>query len=86
MSCSLRPSPYTSAVSKNVTPGLDRGVAARRSASASATSPQSAPSCQVPSPTTERAAGPAEHALFHDSRSYRIAPGVPGCPDDRVGR
>src|SRR6201992_2183568 len=49
---SLRPSPYTSAVSKNVTPD---SAAARSTASASSsvTDPQSAPSCQVPRPTIE---------------------------------
>src|SRR5580698_6816486 len=49
---SLRPSPYTSAVSKNVTPD---STAARRtlSASSSVTLPQSAPSCQVPRPMTD---------------------------------
>src|SRR5580704_229933 len=49
---SLRPSPYTSAVSKNVTPD---STAARSTASASdsVTDPQSAPSCQVPRPTIE---------------------------------
>src|ERR1700691_2638084 len=49
---SLRPSPYTSAVSKNVTPD---STAARSTASASdsVTDPQSAPSCHVPRPTIE---------------------------------
>src|SRR5690242_9622570 len=49
---SLRPSPYTSAVSKNVTPD---STAARSTAKASAsvTDPQSAPSCQVPRPMIE---------------------------------
>src|SRR3984893_2688048 len=49
---SLRPSPYTSAVSKNVTAD---STAARSTASASdsVTAPQSAPSCQVPRPTIE---------------------------------
>src|SRR5690242_1581641 len=51
---SLRPSPYTSAVSRNVTPACT-AASSTASASASATSPQSAPSCQVPRPTTETA-------------------------------
>src|SRR5580698_5303788 len=55
---SLRPSPYTSAVSKNVTPD---STAARRtlSASSSVTLPQSAPSCQVPRPMTDTGAWPS---------------------------
>ena len=51
---SLRPSPYTSAVSRNVVP-VAAAVSSTASASFSATSPQSAPSCHVPSPTTETA-------------------------------
>ena len=52
MTDSLRPSPYTSAVSKNVTPA-STDASSTASASSAETSPQSAPSCQVPSPTTE---------------------------------
>src|SRR5690606_25283446 len=52
MSDSLRPSPYTSAVSKNVTPAWAAASSTAR-ASASRTSPQSAPSCQVPRPIAE---------------------------------
>ncbi len=52
MTLSLRPSPYTSAVSKKVTPASAAASSTAR-ASASLTSPQSAPSCHVPSPTTE---------------------------------
>ena len=51
---SLRPSPYTSAVSRNVVP-VAAAASSTVSASFSPTSPQSAPSCQVPRPTTETA-------------------------------
>src|ERR1700733_776005 len=49
---SLRPSPYTSAVSRNVTPD-STAACSTASASRSLTLPQSAPSCQVPRPITE---------------------------------
>src|SRR5580692_6157541 len=49
MICSLRPSPYTSAVSRKVTPD-STAACSTSSASDSVTEPQSAPSCQVPRP------------------------------------
>src|SRR6185437_9210888 len=49
---SLRPSPYTSAVSRKVTPDSTAARSTAR-ASASVTAPQSAPSCQVPRPMTD---------------------------------
>src|SRR6201995_6137849 len=49
---SLPPSPYTSAVARNVTPVSTAAWSTSR-ASRSLTSPQSAPSCHVPSPITE---------------------------------
>ena len=49
---SLRPSPYTSAVSRKVTP-TSSAVCSTASASSSPTSPQSPPSCQQPRPMTE---------------------------------
>ncbi|CAM5665068.1 hypothetical protein SGLAM104S_02260 [Streptomyces glaucescens] len=52
MVCSLRPSPYTSAVSRKVTPDSAAASSTAR-ASLSSTSPQSAPSCQVPRPMTD---------------------------------
>src|SRR5580693_999827 len=54
ISFSLRPSPYTSAVSRKVTPDAT-AASSTASASFSSMSPQSAPSCQVPSPITEMA-------------------------------
>src|SRR5690625_1321247 len=53
MNFSLRPSPYTSAVSKKVTPA-ERAASRTALAAASSTSPQSAPNCQVPRPITLR--------------------------------
>ena len=51
MTRSLRPSPYTSAVSIRVTPASAAAWSARR-LSASSTVPQSAPIAQAPNPMT----------------------------------
>ena len=52
MNCSLLPSPYTSAVSKNVMPSCV-AVVRISIAVASSTEPQEPPICQVPNPTSE---------------------------------
>ena len=58
MISSLRPAPYTSAVSRNVTPA-SADASSTSSASVSGTSPHwSPPICQQPSPTSDTLALP----------------------------
>ena len=98
MSFSERPSPYTSAVSRNVTPE-STAAPSTSSAASSDTDPQSAPSCQHPSPTTptDRPVRPSS-LLSMDRRRYprgrwardehpdrRRGPVLPGRCNDGVG-
>src|SRR4051812_29881282 len=71
MSSSLRPAPYTSAVSRNVTPASADAVSTSI-ASASDTSPQaSPPSCQQPSPTSDTQASPNTRCFMKPLRASR---------------
>jgi hypothetical protein len=69
MICSLRPSPYTSAVSMKVTPASTAALSVA-CASSSLTSPQSAPSCQAPSPITPASRRILSKLRFSTTRAY----------------
>ena len=71
MSLSLRPSPYTSAVSKNVMPS-SRAVLRAAMASSSVTSPQSAPIAQAPKPIRD-IAKPVLPSRPYSIASFRTA-------------